>query len=693
MEKLITIFLIAEMGSPMITRKLIRKSLLILLTVIIFASCVPKQIEDDNLPTVIASDTQTATQQTTPTNTVEPTMTSVPTSTPTTPPPQPAPLTSENIQNIQMISSFEFFQLGSLKDAEWSPDGEVLAVTTEWDFQIVNAKTLEILFQVQDYEFIRFLDDSNILLQDEQGLPVILDKQSFDLNQIDTKDLATDWGYSASTSAISYNGKTIASVSNDGKITNKITLTDVESGESTEFIFYLHDNKLITPMAVTFSPDGHFLYVTSAINERFFKLIIFDLELRQLLSQHSEFSRLPIFSPDSKRLVFYTSLYTSILGPWNDLETSYAYIKSVEERASGREIDYAFVQNSSKIGLLYQGTVHNYVTDDYHLAANVVIYNTNDNSVDHIIDDINSTSFKLGFSPDGKQFFTLSEEGYIQIWSTSDGELLCTSQAYKPNSNLVFSPDGTMFAYTIGNTVRFINVADGDIITELSDPDLTREKSLAFQGNDIIAINRDQQIDTFEILTGEWVRNYPHLGYCNFNQTGTTLVCSFGDFELYDASTGRALIKVRPESSYRYAVSDDGAYTAFCNYGSETVFLYDNQKGTQIQFMKFNNQPACGSMDFSGDGQLLVSSVGAIWQIPSGDLVMEMRSLGYGVMSVSPNNEFVLVYPGIYSLEDGSMLTKIESFIEWVTDAWFLPDGFNIIVLGENELQIWGVLE
>jgi WD40 repeat protein len=250
-----------------------------------------------------------------------------------------------------------------------------------------------------------------------------------------------------------------------------------------------------------------------------------------------------------------------------------------------------------------------------------------------------------------------------------------------------------MYAYAIGNTIRFFNVSKGELISEFSDSVLSREKSLTFQGNDIIAITRNSQMDTFEIATGEWVHNYPHLGYCSFNQTGTTVICTYGDFELYEASTGRALIKIRPERSYRYAVSDDGAYTAFCNYGSETVFLYDNQNGTQIQFLKMNNQPACGSMDFSDDGQLLVSSIGAVWEIPSGDLVMEIGSLGYGSISISPNIEFVLAYPGIYSLEDGSMLSKIEADIGWVQSAWFLPDGFNIVILGENSLQFWGVLE
>jgi WD40 repeat protein len=668
------------------SRKRLQHSIGLILIIIILTGCASKATQPKE-PAVSDRSTQTATatQQPTPTETLVPTATTQPTTTPTTPPLQPAQLTIKNIQNIQMISSSEFFELGALQDAEWSPDGEVLAVTTDRDIQIVDAETLEIMHQLEGYEFVRFLDDGNILLTDGQGLPSIMTKDSFELNHL----LPSDWSYAYYAIAISYDGKTIADVSTP----NLIKLIDIESGESTEFIYYLKDYKEIEPTSASFSPDQHFLYVIDRINDYLSQLIIFDLEINQLLSQHSGYSRLPVFSPDGKWLVFNNSLYTSIMGFWDDLVGSYAYVKSVEEMASGGVADFSFVKDSSQVGLLYQGTVHNYVTDDYRFGAHVVIFNTNDNSVVHVIDDLSPTSFKVDFNPNGDQFFTLSKDGYIQIWSTSDGKLLCTSQAYKPNSNLVVSPDGTMYAYTIGNTIQFFNASNGELISEFSDPDLSREKSLAFQGNDIIAISRDWQIDTFVIATGEWVRNYPQLNYCGFNPTGTTLICTSGDFELYDASTGRALIKVRPERSYRYAVSDDGAYTAYCNYGSETVFLYDNQKGTQIQFLKMNNQPACGSMDFSDDGQFLVSSLGAVWEIPSGDLVTEIGALGYGSISISPNNEFVLAYPGIYSLKDGSMLANFEADIGWVQKAWFLPDGFNIVVLGENSLQFWGVLE
>ena len=109
-------------------------------------------------------------------------------------------LTAGNIQNLQMISSSEFFELGALQDAEWSPDGDILAVITDSDFQIVDAKTLE---NHAPKSKAMSLSDSwttgIFFLTDSQGLPSILTKDGFELNHL----LPSDWSYSENAYAIS----------------------------------------------------------------------------------------------------------------------------------------------------------------------------------------------------------------------------------------------------------------------------------------------------------------------------------------------------------------------------------------------------------------------------------------------------------------------------------------------------------
>jgi WD40 repeat protein len=226
---------------------------------------------------------------------------------------------------------------------------------------------------------------------------------------------------------------------------------------------------------------------------------------------------------------------------------------------------------------------------------------------------------------------------------------------------------------------------------------------VAFQGNDTIAISffsyNYSQTDTYNIATGEMVRRYPQLTNCSFNHTGTTMICAQSDFKLFDAKTGQTLLQIKPnENGYHYAVSDDGAYTAYCNANSETVFLWDTKTGQQLRYLKKNNQTACGYLNFSGDGQFLVSSTGAVWQIPQGVLVLEIPvqpiENNFWIkpqVDIATNNEFVLIYPNIYSLKSGNLLTKINSNGEWIRDAWFLADGFQLVLRGEDTLQFWGV--
>jgi len=584
--------------------------------------------------------------------------------------------------------------MGSLTDAEWSPDGKTLIVITDRDLQIVDAESLEILHSDQGYEFVQFLQDGNLLLQDQQGLPVILDMQSYELNLIDAEIPSNVY-------AISSDGKVIADVSTE----NKIKIINIESGESTEFVYYLKDYAKVRPLAVTFSPDQKYLYVSNSISVLLSELLVFDLEKQQLLSQHPGINGIPKFTPDNKRLVFktskYVSLFTSIMGPWSNHALRFSSSLNDEENIYYNEISYSFIQDSSRIGVLYQGRIANRVKDEQRFTATIIIYNTDKGTVERFINDIPAASFDLGFSPDGSRFFTLSKEGYIQIWRASDGELFLTSQAYKPNTNVAVSPDGNLFAYSIGDNVRIVNRSDGEIIAEINDSKSSLGSYVTFQGNDIIAISSNDRIDTYDITTGEWIRSYPELANCDFNHSGTTMICASSNLNLFDAKTGTTLLQIKSSwGQYQYAVSDDGAYAAYCTDNSETVFLYDLKKGTQFQFLRMSdNQAACGSLDFSADGQFLVSSTGAVWQIQNGELILEIPIVIRNVywtdpmVSIARNNEFVLIYPNIYNLSDGSLLAEIDAHGEQITNVWFHPDGFLLFLLSENTLQSWGVLE
>lgn len=675
-----------------------QKLFFIVLCVVFIAGCAKDAQPTTTLPSVdqtrSVKDVETQPVPSS-TATTAPTKTSEPTATPTTRPLQPVPMTAENAQNIQLITTHEFFSLGALDQAKWSPDGETLIVVTDRDLQIVDAQSLEIVHSIPDHTFIQFLQDGNVLLSNQYELPVILDMQSAELS---LTDVAVPVGYNSSAFAVSSDGKVVADASTE----NIIKLIDLDSGDIKEFPYHLRDYAKVRPLAVTFSPDQMYLYVLNYIQMDLYEILVFDLARQQLHSQHPGFWRLPEFTPDGRRLVFekgkYVSLFTTVLGPWSNHAAWFSASLNDDEEIYYNETAYAFIEDSTKIAVLYQGEITNDVKDEQRYTATIIIYDTGKGSVDRFINDVPANSFDIGFSPDGSEFFTLTNDGLIQIWDASTNELLRTSQSYQPNSYLQVSPDGMLLAYIKGDRVQIVNIADGEIVVNFT---ASNPSFVTFQGNDVFAISGNNQTDTYAIQSGEWIRSYPELTYCAFNQTGIIMACSGMDLKLFDAKTGRTLLQFRPaESSYHFAVSDDGAYTAYCNLRSETVFLWDTQRGEQLQFLRMSqNQPACGSLDFSADGQLLVSSTGAVWEIPTGDLILEMpiqkaenvtwRTLRK--VDIAPNNEIVMIYPQIYRLSDGALLKEMDS--EELIDAWFHSDGFNLFLLSESELQTWGVLE
>lgn len=634
------------------------------------------------------------------TATMEPTKTSEPTPTATTPPPQPVPLTRDNVQNIEMVSLIKFFDLGILTDAEWSLDGETLVVTTDRDLQIVDAENLTILQSFGGYQFVKFLQNGNLIVRDTQNRPEILDIQSYDLSPIDVDFPSNDWGVATNAFAISPDGKTIADVS----VSNKIKLIDIDTGETTEFDYYLGDHPKIEPQAVAFSPDGNYLFVSTPLSFQINETLAFDLERQQVIAEQPNISGLPTFSPDGKRLAYrkgnYVSLYTALLAPWSDHTAVFRSQLSDEESVFYNGVAFAFIKDSSQIGILYQGNVYNDTKDDLRNIGTVFIYNTQDGTFERAINDIPASSFDLGFSPDGSQFFTLSDEG-IQLWQTSDGELLLTSEPYQPNSPIAVSPNGDLFAYVKGDSVQIVNCVTGEVVNAFTDLNLYQDNDVTFRGNDTIAISSYDHIDTYDIETGEWIRNYPELSHCQFNSSGNIMICAGSDLKLYDAEKGTSLLNIRPSlMQYHYAVSDDGVYTAFCNQNSESIFLWDTWKGTQIRSLKMNNLPACGGLDFSMDGQYLVSALGAVWQIPDGELLLEIPLqetqnapwMGPSI-DIAPNNEFVMIYPNLYDLENGDRLAETPQIGAQVSDAWFLPNGETLILRGVNTIEYLNVLE
>ncbi|NTW43586.1 MAG: hypothetical protein HGB14_03925, partial [Anaerolineaceae bacterium] len=374
---------------------------------------------------------------------------------------------------------------------------------------------------------------------------------------------------------------------------------------------------------------------------------------------------------------------------------------SAEETAWYSGVAYSFQVDSTKLGILYDATVTNRSKKQNHYISTLLIYDTGSGKVEKFINDLPPTAFDFQFSPDGSRFFTISKDGYVMLWNSEDGAFLKQSKAYETSLyEKGISQDGSKIAFPIPGGVRILSAETGEILNELENYPQGYPFSFAasFVNNDTIAISFQSyswtQTDSLDLITGEMVRRYPELSNCYFNSGGNTMICDMGDLKLFDVATGRTLLQFRPGTQGKiFTVSDDGLYTAYCTPGSETVFLWDTQKGTQIRYLRNNNAPVCAPMAFSEDSSLLVAASGTSWSIPDGILqtIFEVKEDGY--VTISPDQEFVLIYPQVFDLQNGKLVIDLPVATDRISDVFFSADSKEIIMIGDKDIFHFAVLK
>ena len=98
-------------------------------------------------------------------------------------------------------------------------------------------------------------------------------------------------------------------------------------------------------------------------------------------------------------------------------------------------------------------------------------------------------------------------------------------------------------------------------------------------------------------------------------------------------------------------------------------------------------------MDFSDDSSLLLTSSGTSWSIPDGNLQSTFDVIENGYVTISPDQEFVLIYPQVFDLQNGKYLTDLPVATGQIYDVFFSVDGKEIIMIGEKEILRYSVLK
>ncbi|UCF59656.1 MAG: protein kinase [Anaerolineaceae bacterium] len=262
------------------------------------------------------------------------------------------------------------------------------------------------------------------------------------------------------------------------------------------------------------------------------------------------------------------------------------------------------------------------------------------------------------------------------------------------NVPLAMSPDGATVAMYVEDGVDIFDLITGETVTSIMNIAVDRDiLGLALFENSIL-IKFEDEFLYWDLTNRRWSgERYPIPGRdIVISRDGRYIATRDKYIKVFSVETGQLLLSFgREDSQQAVAISPDGKYFAIAV--EKSVELWDLAKRRRVWRVSGHGEPTEDlGLEFTADGQFLVSASGDIWTVPGGKLEGYFDSSARTV-AIHPTNDLIVGNDGaVWDFSSGEMIGLMPVGDVGVNIMQFTPDGMHLVRhLTTGEVETWAI--
>ncbi|MBN1138618.1 MAG: protein kinase [Anaerolineae bacterium] len=594
--------------------------------------------------------------------------------------PVPRPRLAISAATASQVTELARWGKGTVMEASYSPDGELLAVSSSLGTYLYDAQTLTEVRLIEDLTSAVFSPDGSLL-----ALWNFYDAydDTLEVRQVSDGSLVHAFSMEGSygPQAFSPDG-TLLAVGLDNA---EVKIWRIADGSSLKMPGAQADQGYAYSLA--FSPDGKLLASGSSDNlVRIWNIA--DGTLLYTLAGHTDSVSAVTFSPDGETVISVS--WDGTAKEWQVADG--ALLRSVEISMPRSGVTQLYDVELSPDGekLAIAGGIDAQVLNSANWQS---LY-----SIDAHTSNVDSISF----SPDGRTLASASHDGTTRLWQVSDGAYVDTLEGFMGSLlGLGLSADGeTVSVADTGYTVRLWDTWSGERLKTLPLPYFNaRSLALAPDGATFALGSAQGVIRLRSAGDGSLLQEFEGHTYIvdnlTFSPDGTMLASGSYDntARLWRVSDGKLLhtFEGHADKVASVAFSPDGQWLATGSW-DETVRLWRVSDGALLHVLE-GHESRVQCVAFSPDGQTLASGGGdgvRLWYASTGRPLDTIAADG-NELAFSPDGSVLVADQSLLRVSDGLLLGKLTSTgrIEGMT---FTPDGMLLVTADQHgTVRLWGV--